>query len=544
MITHRTSSRTILSLIGGAAAIAVAITAFALGDGPAHAQVAARVESQTRPNFGVLLDPPTRGSRSANRHRYDTQRHRPNPPHPYPPIGYRPGGEEVVLVDCGGNPGSGAVEAAVARLRPGGSLILRSTAGACVGMLQINKPLTIIGDAGLDPRNWDRDAAPTLQAPDGMPCVVVSPGVRVTFRDVVFAAPRAEDAACIVGEGAEILLNRVIVRYTGDAPAIFAYRGLLDLRDVEVKAVTSSPGVVADEATVTADELWVSDAVSGMEITAGDGPTSRLNRVRLVGPIGRSGTGPVSSVGPRPVGLSILASRHQDLVQVSNSKICGYPDGVILEGAKFHIDRSRICGTIDAVSVHGGEALIENSRITASGIAVYADRGTVTVRGNKFGGAGNPTERRRSGEIIAEDNLVWSDYYCRLSYRQIYGNRYAPVWSGSSEGFQCMNTAYPRNWWQKDEEELGIAYNPRLVTPPQYEYYQRGRGWYNCKTEYVDSIRYFDDDRWDRGAEGFDRTCPRPPGHRARGIAGIETRTNIWIGDLDIEFGGRFAIGE
>lgn len=543
MITHRTPHRTLLALIGGVAAIATAVTVFAIGDRPAHAQVAAKVESQTRPNFGVLLDPPTRPRARPRQHRdwsdrWRTQHHTPSR-----------GGEEVVLVDCGGNPGSGAVEAAVARLRPGGSLILRSTSGPCVGLLRIDKPLTVIGDAGLDPRNWDRDSSPTLQALDGAPCVVVSPGVRVTFRDIVFAAPTAGDVACIVGYDAEILLNRVIVRYTGDAPAIYAEGGLLDMRDVEVKAETLSAGIVADQASVNADELWVTKALSGIEITAGDGPISRLNRVRLVG-AGAAVTG--SSLGPRPVGLSILASRNNDLVQVTNSKICGYPDGVILEGAKFHIDRSRICGTIDAVSVHGGEALIENSRIIASGIAVYADRGTVTVRGNNFGGDGNPTSDRRNGQIIAEDNRIWTaGRQCEPGYRMVYGNRYAPVWNASTSsgytfgpGFTCINSPYPREWWQQDEADLGVPYSPRVSLPREYQNFQRGRGWYDCRGEYIDNTRYFDDDRWTRGPEGFNRSCPRPRGYRARGIAGIDTRTNIWVGDFDIDFGGRFAIGE
>ena len=37
---------------------------------PAQAQVAAKVEAQTRPNFGVLLDPPTRG-RARSHRRWD-----------------------------------------------------------------------------------------------------------------------------------------------------------------------------------------------------------------------------------------------------------------------------------------------------------------------------------------------------------------------------------------------------------------------------------------------------------------------------------------
>ena len=54
MIPDRTPSRMISGLVVGVAAVAMAVTAFAIGGGAAHAQVAARVESQTRPNFGVL----------------------------------------------------------------------------------------------------------------------------------------------------------------------------------------------------------------------------------------------------------------------------------------------------------------------------------------------------------------------------------------------------------------------------------------------------------------------------------------------------------
>lgn len=536
-----------LTLAVSALALVAGLTAISP---EARAQTAARVESQTRPNFGVLLDPPASQRVRPYRNRGWSAQWRPHHPGPIrPPFPFQ-GGEEVVLVDCGGNPGSGAVEAAVRRLRPGGSLILRSTSGACVGLLRIDKPLTVIGDAGLDPRNWDRNAAPTLQAPDGAPCVVVSPGVRVTFRDVVFAAPRAGDSACLVGYDSEILLNRVSIRYSGDGPAIFAEGGLLDMRDVEVDADTVSPGIVADRASVTADELWVSNAVSGMEITAGDGPISRLNRVRLVG------SNQQSSFGPRPVGLSILASREQDLVEVTNSKICGYPDGVILEGAKFRIERSRICGTVQAVTVHGGDALIENSRIVASETGVYADAGTVTLRGNVFAGGRETVSTRRNGVINAENNHLWtSDRRCAPGFRPVYGNRYAPVWNGPREyytgedsyggdgGFVCHNTPYPRLWWEQDERALGIAYDARVSLPEAWYNFERGRGWYDCRGRYVNNTRYFDDDRWRRGPHGFDRDCRRPRDYRDRNVD-IDVNIYARVNEYDIDFGDRYAIGD
>ncbi|MGZ9100125.1 MAG: hypothetical protein ACXW3O_10510, partial [Brevundimonas sp.] len=138
-MTNLTPFARIASVIGGAAAIAVAVGAFVLTDAPtARAQVAAKVESQTRPNFGILLDPPTRSyrNRGSSHRRYDYRRHRPDWRPGYP--GGYPRGEEVVLVDCGGNPGSGGVEDAVRRVRPGGTLVIRARGGACVGWLNID----------------------------------------------------------------------------------------------------------------------------------------------------------------------------------------------------------------------------------------------------------------------------------------------------------------------------------------------------------------------------------------------------------------------
>ena len=59
-MTTRFSFDRIRSTVAGIGVIAAAVAGVSLAQGPAaHAQVAAKVESQTRPNFGILLDPPT-----------------------------------------------------------------------------------------------------------------------------------------------------------------------------------------------------------------------------------------------------------------------------------------------------------------------------------------------------------------------------------------------------------------------------------------------------------------------------------------------------
>lgn len=120
---------TLAAAVSGMALIGLA----GLADGPASAQTAAKVESQTRPNFGILLDPPTRTrARPQRRWSYGDHRRRwdhgygRGPGYPPPPVA----SEQVVLIDCGGNPGSGGLENAVARVAPGGTLIIRGRAGA------------------------------------------------------------------------------------------------------------------------------------------------------------------------------------------------------------------------------------------------------------------------------------------------------------------------------------------------------------------------------------------------------------------------------
>lgn len=498
MITHRTPHRATFGIIGGVAALAAAVTVFAIGDGPAHAQTAASVESQTRPNFGVLLDPPTRNARNSRRtqHRWRIVD---------PPVVRTHGGEEIVLVDCGGNPGTGAVESAVRRVRPGGTLILRARGGACVGWLNIDKPMTIIGEAGFDVSRGIQ-GEPTILAPDGLPCATVAPGVRVEFRDIVFAAPRAGEAACIVGYGGEIVLNRVGIAYAGDEAAIYADGGLIDLRDVVVDAQTVTAAIIADGATLTTDEVLISGSQSGIEVTAGDGPPTRINRTRLLGPHRPN------NFGPRSIGLLVEARREYGEIAITNSKVCGYPDAVVVEGATVRVDHVRICKTQNGVTVFNGEVSVDHSRIVALRTGVWAIGGNGRVTNSILVGMDEPVREER-GRIAGDYNRVWSKYACRRWERERrYGNRHGLVLSGWAPGYSCQSDPYPREWWARDEQALGVEYDPHVDLPEGWNRYKSGFGWYDCKGRYVDDRRHLFDDRWRRGSRGWTRECPRLPG--------------------------------
>jgi len=495
--------------LGGLAALMAAAGALVASQpDQAQAQVAAKVESQTRPNFGVLLDPPTRsyrnrGSTHARRWR-DYGRYRPDyRPHPGPSYGpgYTIGGaEEIVLVDCGGNPGSGAVEAAVRRVRPGGTLVLRAKgAGACVGWLNIDKPMTIIGEGGFDPRDWDRHPGATLQAPDGFPCLTASPGVRVEIRDVVFAAPRGGEAACLVGYNAEFVLNRVGIRYTGDEAAIYADGGLIDVRNTIIEAETIAPAIVADGATLTAYELSVSKATIGAEITPGsNGQPSILNRVMFRGEQTSGG------FGPRSVGLMVRGARDIGEVKVTDSFICGYNDGVAVDGAALEISGSKICRANQGAILYSGSLKVNRNSIRAATYGVAADSGRLVVTNNVFSGVGRRAiafDDRVSAEISG--NSVYSRAQCAPSFRPRWRDRHEPVWRAPEHrGVECAYGSYPREWWDQEDGVLGLPYEDQGYQLDGYDRFRQGYGWYDREGRYVYSDRPTGDQRWRGGGWG------------------------------------------
>ena len=486
-------------LLGGLALIVSgAMVMLAAQPTGAHAQVAAKVESQTRPNFGVLLDPPTRTRRARHHRRYDYFSHRPDwrPGYPggYGP-GYGPGGQEIVLVDCGGNPGTGAVEDAVRRVRPGGTLVIRARAGACVGWLNIDKPLTIIGEGGFDPRRWDSNPTPTLQAPDGLPCITVAQGVRVEIRDVMFASPHGGDAACVVGYGAEIIMNRVGFRHAGDEAAIYADGGLVDVRDVIVDANTIAPAIVADGATFTAYELVVAGAQSGLELTPGAGQTSRISATTL------KGSNAPNAFGPRSIGISVRSGRDYGRVEIDNTAVCGFVEGVAIEGASVDISNSRICRSDKGVVLYNGEVRLADSRVRAESIGVAAASGHAVVVNNVFAGVHDVIYREQRATVEASGNRVYSRYVCRPQFRERYRDRYEPYWR-PGEGWSCANSSYPRNWWADEDGLLGYPYQDDGYQLNGYDTYQDGYGWYDQDGNYIDDRRYQGDRRWRGGGWG------------------------------------------
>jgi|GEM_PF-448259 len=495
MKTQSTSGHR-FSLTGWTAVAVAAVAGMAcLLEAPAaRAQVAARVESQTRPNFGLLLDPAAGSRRHRQPRRWSYRDHRPDwrPDWGYGGPGYIPGGQQHVVVDCGGNPGSGAVEDAVRRVAPGGTLTIRDRGGACVGWLNVDKPMTIQGEGGYDPRTGARVPPATLQAPAGFPCITVAANVRVEIQDIVLQSPSGGDAACVVGDQADILIRRAAFRHVGDEAAIYVHGGTLDVRETNIDARTTAAAIVADAATLTAQTVSVTGAQSGIEISPGDGAPSTLWGVTLMG------ANTPNNFGPRAIGVVVRSRRDFGRVDISNSRICGYVEGVAIEGASVTIKESRICKSDKGAVLYSGELSLTGSRIRAQTYGVAAASGRAVVTGNVFAGVQDVFYREDRAVIEARNNRVWSrNDICRPTWRAVYRDRYAPQWDERpGAGWACQATPYPQQWWGEEDGSFGLPYVNDAWSMQGYDRFQYGYGWYDRDGRYVNDDRYWGDERW------------------------------------------------
>lgn len=468
-----------------------ALLAAPLLDAPDAMAQAAKVESQTRPNFGLLLDPPPAQRRRATQHRRWNWRehHRDWRGDHHGDRYWRGRFEDAVVVDCSVERDPFALAHAVERLRPGGLLVLRARGEACVGWLNIDKPLTILGESGLNVAGYTAATPATLRAPDGLPCITVAQGVRVEIRDVLMEAPNARDAACVVGYGAEILMDRTAIRYGGDEAAVFADGGLVDMRNSLIDANTIAAGVVGYGATVTAVDVGVTGANIGFELTPGGAAPSQLNNVAMI-----AGSSP-EGYGPRTMGLLVRGSREVGRVSVNSATICGYSEGLAIEGAFVEVRNSVVCGARKGAVLYSGELDLGGSDIGASDYGVVAGGGRARVMGNRFFGVDQVFVTERAASLEARDNLVYSRRVCEPRRRPWDDRRYRDRYdwfAPDGQGWTCAYDGGSRQFWERGERRMGREYYDYAYPWPEYDAYRAYGGYYDG------GGHYYRDDRTGR----------------------------------------------
>jgi hypothetical protein len=148
---------------------------------------------------------------------------------------------------------------------------------------------------------------------------------------------------------------------------------MLDIRNASIDAQTLSPAILVEDGTLTAVSVNVINAQSGIEVSPGSGGPSLINSVYLTGEHNPS------NFGPRSIGVNVRSRREIGELNIVNSRICGYNEGVAVDGVRVSVQGSKICLADKGLVVYGGELKLDDSRVRARYVGVYADAGRAVV---------------------------------------------------------------------------------------------------------------------------------------------------------------------
>jgi len=444
----------------------------------------AKVESQVRPNFGLLLEPPVKrhkGYRPWGGRRpgwYDTP-----PPH----WQWKGPLRDVAFVDCAQARDPNEVNRALASLRPGGTLILRANGAACLDNVVVTKPVTIQGDGGRPYRvsrfgyesgRGDLDAVMALpvalRSRPGGPCldIEIGKGLRgeVVLRDLVIEAEKAGNEACLYARNTDVRLERTVIRYNGDGAAVYLDGGSLTVSDsVRVDADTPSQAIFVDGGSVDLDDLTVTRAAVALQLEPGGSQPSRITRSRfLLWPT------PSPAFGPASAGVVMPYGRGGGTLTISESKICGFGIGIWVQGANtIDVNRSLICRSGKGVYAAGGQITLAKSDIGAHTFGIHVGAGQVNLEGNVFYGArasdvfvepGGALPRGGGNQFYSSNQVCswryldegyWGPRRSRLDRRRWGEWRYAPTLTGPY--WTCRDPRSIPSYIFDDEESLGFG---------------------------------------------------------------------------------------
>lgn len=377
----------------------------------AHAYVAAKIDEQIRPNFGILLKPSLkrrhehRGPWHGRRWGYRIDFPYP-PPGPYlPPYG-RPRLEDSVTVDCAdAPPGATPISDAATWVRDGGVVYVRAHGVACTETIEIEHPVVIAGEE-TSAFSTDPAAGGVVISPaDGQPCVLVAQGVpQVELRGLSFVAAKAGQASCIQAWDSQVAIVRTAIDYAGDGSAIYVSGGRLIVRESRIAAHTYDAAVLTEGAGVDMYKVRVRAETTGLDLTLG-AVESHIERVGVLDD---------RTSGPGTVGVVVRAQRSGGgLLKINNSVVCGYRVGVGLErAARVELRRTRLCRAAYGVMATYADLDVTESAIGADRVGVYVAGGQARITRNRIYGldsARNAVVSEEGAGVVYEPN--W--YYLR-----------------------------------------------------------------------------------------------------------------------------------
>lgn len=376
---------------------AACLAAALLAAPSSEAYPTARVETQTRPDFGLLLRPAPKRRKPYRPHRYTGDRGYPDRPHGDRPWdGDRPGdgpGRDVAFVDCAEARGPNAINRALASLKPGGTLIIRSRGEPCLDQVRVTKAVTIQGEDrywrdGIEERGgrqrgergrprtvqWS-GLVPTIRARGGV-CMDIVTTDKVVLRDIILESVEDGDAPCLVSQGANLVLESTLIHYKGSGPAVYVDGGTFGTRDnTLIEAETYDRAVYIENGEADIDDLTITGSPSiGVEIEPTSNADSRIENVRFWSRAN------IAASEPASVGIVVSPSRTSGKVHIRRAQICGFAVGLWSSSARLvTIKNSHICRAVKGISVHGGELEVEDSYIGAQSIGIQIGAAKVTL---------------------------------------------------------------------------------------------------------------------------------------------------------------------
>lgn len=392
-----------------AAALAAAVGLTGLTQ-DAAAQQSARVESTVNPHFGWLLNPPI-------------------PPRVRRPWGghhHHPGTETAVMVDCD-KPGAD-VQAALNRLRAGGTLVLRARGGGtCTGSLTVNYPVTIIGEGAwrwnsLEPTGPGPQAI--LRAAPGQPCLTIKATAGdVRIRDMVIDMPSGGRRACVEAWGTYVDLNDTVIRYVGDGAAVEIQDGSLKMNRVRIASRSQEAAVVTIDSSADLTEVDIAATRVGLDLGAG----RKSNRLRGVGVTGVS-DGRDASYGSPVAGVYIRSPLGgAPETTLSGVYVEDFRAGLWFEaGVNVRSEDGYVIGSDIGVVVEGGDVKLLGLLVSAREMGVYARAGRTSVRyASIFNVSSAAINADRGALVQADSNYVfpWARRGCGFMYQSAYQRR-------------------------------------------------------------------------------------------------------------------------